>query len=187
MADVGRGVALAADGTVIVVGSGPLSLGTKEPLSTGGGAFLVRLNPDKSPPSFTRQSVTNGANFVSGLVAPGGIASIFCTDLTGVAGVQRAIGFPLPTDLAGVTVKINGVAAPLFSVSGNDTAQQINLQVPFEAFSANDVYEVEVSQGSISAWVNGLHTRSTPPGLFKQDGVYGVIQHASDYSTVTPA
>lgn len=185
--DSGLAVTLGRDGTVVVAGEGPLSLGAKNPLSTGGAAFLVRLSPDGTPPYFTRQSITDGASFTSGLVAPGSVATIFCTDLTRISGIEKASGFPLPTQLAGIQVLINGIPAPLYSVSGSATQQQINLQVPFEASPDGDVFEVEVSQGGIRAWVDGLPIRSAAPGLFTIDGTYGVIQHSFDYSLVTPA
>ena len=184
--DSGLAIALNGSSEVVVVGSGPLSLGAKNALSTGGAAFVVRFNIDGTPPRFTRETITNGANFSSGLVLPGGIASIFCANLTGIAGTTQASGLPLPTELAGVKVFVNGIPAPLFSVSGDDNQQQINLQVPFEATSSrDDELEVEVNQNGLSAWVSGLPIKSTPPGLFTIGGTVGAIQHASDYSPVT--
>jgi uncharacterized protein (TIGR03437 family) len=84
-------------------------------------------------------------------------------------------------------VTVNGIPAPLFSVSGSATSQQVDLQVPFEAASAADAYEVEISQNGLSAWVEGLPTVTTPPGIFTLDGTYGAIQHASNYGLVTSA
>src|SRR5579872_961840 len=57
-------------------------------------------------------------------IAPGSIASLFGQNLA--ATTASASGFPLPTTLAGTSLTVNGVAAPLFFVSPD----QINFQVP---------------------------------------------------------
>ena len=44
---------------------------------------------------------------------------------------------------------------------------------------------VEISQNGLTAWVTQVQTQSTAPGIFTPDGVYGVVQHGSDYSLVT--
>ena len=45
----------------------------------------------------------------------------------------NALGFgPLPYSLGGVTMYINGVAVPLYSVSNFNGVQQINFQTPCE-------------------------------------------------------
>ena|SRR5579872_435355 len=57
-------------------------------------------------------------------IAPGSIASLFGQNLA--ATTASASGFPLPTTLAGTSLTVNGVAAPLFYVSPD----QINFQMP---------------------------------------------------------
>lgn len=69
--------------------------------------------------------VVNAADYSDG-IAPGGIISIFGTDLA--AATVSTSATPLPTAMAGVSVTINGLPAPLFYVSPT----QINAQVPFE-------------------------------------------------------
>jgi uncharacterized protein (TIGR03437 family) len=64
-------------------------------------------------------------------VAPGQIVALFGTDLVPGAGVGAANSLPLPRSLQGVTVYVNGVAAPLFFASDN----QINYQMPYSAAS----------------------------------------------------
>ncbi|MGH7751186.1 MAG: hypothetical protein ACREN5_00080, partial [Gemmatimonadales bacterium] len=71
--------------------------------------------------------VVNGASFspAPNPISPGLIASLFGTNLAPRVG--QASSVPLPTTLEGVSVTVNGVAAPLFFVSAN----QVNIQVPF--------------------------------------------------------
>ena len=185
--DTGMGIAVDPQGNTYVVGNGALNVAAASPLSNNGGAFVVKVSNAHTPPLLTRESVTNGASFVSGLVLPGGLATIFCANLTGIRGILRASSLPLPTELAGVTVKINGVPAPLLAVADVNGQQQINLQVPFEAASTADPLDVEVMQNGVSAWVTQVKTKTTPPGIFTVSDHYGTIQHGTDYSLVTPA
>ena len=69
--------------------------------------------------------VVNAANFQPP-VAPGALISIFGSNLA--TGQAEAHALPLPTNLLGTMVFINGIAAPLLYVSPS----QINAQVPYE-------------------------------------------------------
>ncbi len=172
--DAGTAIALDAQSNVYVGGMGMLGIAETNPLSSNGSAFVVKLGGSRVLPYFTRQSTTNGASFGSGLVRPGGAATIFCANLSGTTGVH---------------VKVNGVEAPIYAVVNTGQQQQINFQVPFEA-SAQDPPQrmnVEVSQNGASAFVTGIKVFTTAPGVFTTDGIYGAIQHGLDYGLVTPA
>lgn len=170
---------------VYVGGRGALYLTESNQLSSGGSAFLVKLGGTRTPPYFTRESITNGASFSSGLSLPGGVASIFCTNLTGIPALVAASGAPLPMELGGVSVLIDGHPAPLYSVSDSGGVQQINIQVPFETIA--NINAVEVRRDGISASVLGVKNFTSAGGLFTVDGVNGAIQHGTDYSLVTAA
>lgn len=77
-------------------------------------------------PELTREGVVNGANLNSARVAPGSLITLFGENLAG--DVEQAMEFPLPTNLAGTQVILNGVQAPLLYVSEG----QINALVPYE-------------------------------------------------------
>ncbi len=76
-------------------------------------------------PSIT--AVVDAASYHPTLGLPGAIATIYGTSLA--ASTASASSFPLPRQLAGVTVTWYGVATPLFYVSPT----QINFQVPTAA------------------------------------------------------
>jgi uncharacterized protein (TIGR03437 family) len=69
--------------------------------------------------------VSNGASYTQA-IAPGGILSIFGTQLA--PATASAQGVPLPTMLAGTTVTLNGVSASLYFASPG----QLNIQIPYE-------------------------------------------------------
>ena len=74
-------------------------------------------------PTQAQQFSVNAADYSLNL-APGALASAFGTDLA--AATEPAKGLPLPTELAGTRVLVNGKAALLLYVSPS----QINYQVP---------------------------------------------------------
>jgi len=160
------GLALAVDAqsNIYVGGRGAVVPPTTSFPAAEGHAFLVKLGPGSRPPMFTRQSITNAANFSTGLPLPGGAASVFVGDLAGTSNV---------------TVKVDGVLAPLYVV----TPGQINFQVPFDI--APPLSSVEIAQGDAVASVRGLKSLLTAPAIFTSDGVHGAIQHGLDYRLVT--
>lgn len=68
-------------------------------------------------------AVTNAASFAVDNLAPGSIGVLFGSDLA--PGTAQATGSGWPTQLAGVSVYVDGTAAPIYFVSPG----QINFQV----------------------------------------------------------
>jgi hypothetical protein len=94
---------------------------------------VLKIAPQGAGLQFGANSIVNAASFHPGLPSPGGLASLFVTGLN-VTGVQTASGYPLPIELAGVTILVQGVPAPILAVAGapDGSYQQINFQVPFD-------------------------------------------------------
>jgi uncharacterized protein (TIGR03437 family) len=127
--------------------------------------------------------VTSGASFQPGIPPALSVGTIFCTGVT-VTGVVAAASTPLQTVLAGVTVTVGGVAAPLFAVADVGGYQQINFQVPVYTGAAQVVVSQNGSQGSATA----TNDPDAPGDFFQIGGTQlGVFQHGSDYSLVTPS
>jgi uncharacterized protein (TIGR03437 family) len=143
---------------------------------------VVRIAPQGSPLQFTANGLTSGASFLPGLSAPGGLASLFLYGLN-VSGTTLGTGNPLPTELDGVSIFVDGFPAPLLAVANIPVSnplgmQQINFQVPFEAQSNL----VEVRYQGLSTYVL---PQLVAPGIFTLPDGSGAIQHAADYSLVT--
>lgn len=98
-------------------------------------------------------AVTDAASFAAGLPANGSLATVFCTGLTGITRVVVADGVPLPLQLSGVSVRVDGVPAPMLAVAAVDGYQQINVQVPWERGSSTTP-SIEVAQDP--RWTSGL-------------------------------
>ena len=106
----------------------------------------------------TTLAASNAAGGATGGAAPGSIVSIYGSGLAN--GTQSAAGLPLPSTLAGASIDIAGLAAPLYFAS----PAQINAQVPFEAAPGAARLTVSVD-GQMVATTN-LSIQPTAPGIF---------------------
>ena len=123
----------------------------------------------------------NAATNAAGPIAPGSGVAIYGSGFTDKT--LSAPGEPLPTTLAGVSVYVNGFAAPLLFVSPN----QVNIQVPWELGlgDGNSPFTVSVDgppikgtrpNSPVSATFS--NTVSAPVSLYAP-GVYVVLQGTS--------
>ena len=114
-----------------------------------------------SRPAISAGGVVNGASFAPSPVpvSPGSIISIFGVNLAPSTALASAV--PLPTELAGASVRINGIPAPLFFVSSG----QINAQLPFE-----------VPTGAATAIVRHAAGESAPETFNVATAAVGIFQ-----------
>lgn len=125
------------------------------------------INPDgvrTAPRSFTRPgtakslAAVSAANFSADSLAPDAIAAAFGTNLATTTLI--ATSTPLPTELAGTRVRVNGVPASLFFVAPG----QINFLVPAGLQTGSAVIEIVAADGAISRGTVTL--ASAAPSLF---------------------
>jgi len=106
-------------------------------------------------------TVVNGASFRSEQpVAPGSFATIKGS-FTGVP-LTFSSGYPLPKTLAGVSIQVDGIDAPIFAVSD----QQINFLIPFGATIGVRPIQVKAPSGNLTGTVRVV---SAAPGIFPYD------------------
>jgi uncharacterized protein (TIGR03437 family) len=137
------------------------------------------------------QTVVNAASFQTGVPAGGSLASIFVSGLSGTPGLITAPSpSPVASKLAGVQVFINGELAPILAVyippPGQNAYAQINIQVPIERNVSPDTGKLAVFQDPNQSDMLTPLPLPTWGGFFSDQNGFGVAQHASDYSTVTP-
>lgn len=118
-------------------------------------------------------AVVNAAGYGTA-IATGSLATIFGSNLAGETAAAGA--FPLPHELAGTRVEIDGVPALLYYVSPT----QINFVAPATGGQSLAVVRGETASAaarpSIGFWA---------PGLFTLDGGAAAAEHA-DGSVITP-
>jgi len=121
---------------------------------------ILRLAAD--PAAAAVNSVVSAASFAPG-IAPGGIATAFLNAIPGVSGIVAADRLPLPTELSGVSVRVNGIPAPLFAVANSGVGAQVNFLVP-----------ATTPAGDTTFTINGAETRTAvsvaAPAVFTFDG-----------------
>jgi len=157
-----RSVAVSSNGTVYIA-------------DTGNHVIRV-LNP--TFPAIS--GVGNAATFLSP-ISPGALATIVGTGF-GTSTFTPDAGFALPTSTPGlVSVKVNGVASPLYYVSPG----QINFQVPWATPTTGTVNVAVLVNGG-SGNVAPVAVGTAAPGLF-YDPVSGaaIVQNTPDYSLNT--
>jgi len=115
--------------------------------------------------------------------APGQILAVFGAGVSSGASLSLARSVPLPTELQNVSVRVNGLLAPLFFVSANATgAFQINYQLPYEALPGEAL--VEVMDDSTPVASEFLVVSEAGPGIFTRssDGRGQAIVLNQDFS-----
>lgn len=193
--DSATGVAVDPEGSAYVIGqkdSGIFLRVGSAPSEWNGGIMVAKIRPDGGdPPQFSGDSIVNAASQDSsrmGGICRGAITTIYGKGLTNVEGVVQADTVPLPTELAGTSVMVggfseplpgSGVPAPLLSVSTVNGLEQINLIMPWGGW-------VAVSNRGRTGYTLANGARCNPE-IFKVDGTRGLIQHAKDYSLVSPS
>ena len=110
------------------------------------------------PPRISEGGVTEAAQFMQ-MVAPGSIATVFGVNFAG--GIFEADSIPLPLELGGVRVEVNGVPAPLYFVSGG----QINFQIPFETQPGQA--SVVVFRDGVASEPETVDVKAYVPAAFK--------------------
>jgi uncharacterized protein (TIGR03437 family) len=136
---------------------------TAVPLST---AVTLRFSLTNTPPRLVSNSVVNGASFQSGPVAPGEIVSVFGA---GVGPAQLAVAAPgadgrYGTELAGVRVLFNGVAAPVLYTRFD----QVGAVIPYTLAGA-DSAQVEVEFAGTTSNTTNVPVAEASPGVFSLD------------------
>lgn len=103
-------------------------------------------------------------------VAPHGLVSAYGTGLSGQA--VAAVAFPLPLELGGVRVLINGRAVPLLFVSSG----QINFQLP--ANTAIGTAMIAVEKSGVAGPETPFWISEAAPVLFRTGGRAIAVNHA---------
>ncbi len=127
----------------------------------------------------------NAASFENG-ISPGGLATIFGSDLTSVSGVVVAPRLPLPTILADVSVLVDGVPAPIYSIAFANGEDQISIQVPYDTRTGPGAVLVEVFDGRDRTASIVADSFTEDPGIFAYQDNYALAVHASDGALVGP-
>ncbi len=174
--DSGNAISATCAGGLVVAGTTastnfPATAGAVFTSYSGAGsdAFVAQISPGGGTPTITDGGVVNAAAPAPGPVAPGSQISIFGSGMAQAAVLNTAVSWP--TSLAGATVTINGLPAPiLFSSAG-----QINAQVPYE-----------VAPGPATATVTTAFCTSPPVSFTVVPAAPYIYPFADNFAIVNP-
>lgn len=173
--------------TIVTAGpaAGPVTV-----TATASGGFSTSFSLTVNPPGPTNFSYFNGASNQPNAISPGSIVTITAQGLLS-ANIQGSVSGnefgPMPFQLAGVTVTIGGIPAPLFNVANVNGQQSVTLQIPYEVAAGTVPIKIAVAGGgSNSAFVT---VNAVSPGFFstvQSDGVTRAIAIRPNGTVVTP-
>jgi uncharacterized protein (TIGR03437 family) len=130
----------------VAMGAAPVMISSAGQTSQAGVTIMVS-GATGSTPQITAGGVVNAADYVA-KVSRGSLAFAFGTNLASQAGQAQTL--PLPMSLAGVSITVGGVPAPVFIV--NNTF--IEFQIPYEVSLGASVPVVVTTNGAPSNAVN---------------------------------
>jgi len=153
-----------------------LQVGMHAPAFSGSGVYLNPIG------------VANAASYqpITASLAPGEDIALFGTGLAAApASVQG--GNVFPTSLGGVSVTIDGIACPLYSVSPT----QINAVVPYAvASNQTALANIQVTNNGVQSNVVQMYLTDSAPGSFSQNqngiGLAAAL-HGATNQLITPA
>jgi uncharacterized protein (TIGR03437 family) len=146
-------------------------------------AVALKVGPaiqgDRAP-TLTTSGMVSSANFSARAMAPGGLFTIFGSNLA--TTTLQASGSPLPTNLGGTEVVVNGRLAPLLFVSPN----QINAQFPVDAEFGRGGVIVRTGLGQTLTIF--MESTEAAPQVFTDSGrVIALNQDGTMNSVINPA
>jgi uncharacterized protein (TIGR03437 family) len=162
-------------------------------LLSGGGSYYnlvlgVKVQPVSATGVFlSPYGVVNAATNApfTAQISPGEVITLYGSGLA-PAGTVASSSAPFPNSLAGVSVTVNGTAAPVYSV----TPTQINAVVPYSLDpNATSLATIQVSNNNTLSNSVSTYLGFTSPGIFTVPvgGLgNGAILHA-DYTLVSTA
>ncbi|HEY2844060.1 MAG TPA: Ig-like domain-containing protein [Bryobacteraceae bacterium] len=142
-------------------------------------------------PQVTANSFVNSASQAVGLT-PCGLITVTGSGLApSVSGIFSGVSpfGPLAYSVAGVSITVNNIAAPIQAVANQNGAQQVNFQAPCELTAGNATVVITVN-GATSTTQN-VPVFAVQPGIFTYAGPnnkpYGAVIREADGSYVTPS
>ncbi|MDA1235294.1 MAG: hypothetical protein O3A53_10875 [Acidobacteria bacterium] len=166
------GIQAAVDGLAAGLYEGTVTINSNAANSPHVVRVALHLATRSGPISFYRGAV-NGANFETYRpLSPGVIASAFGMQMSDAAAGAPSV--PLPKEMEGTKVLIDGIEAPLFFVSYG----QVNFQVPYEVAAGERTLSV-IRDGQAGNEIS-IQVAPLSAGIFRLGiGEYGAVRNAT--------
>ncbi len=151
-------------------------------VADAGSATIYRVIGAQAP-RILNNGVVNAASFAPGISA-GSLASVFAAGVLDNPGLVQASQIPLGTSLNGVSVLVNGVAAPVYGLGNANGQEVVNFQVPFSVAGTTSASVVVSRSGQASTAVTAP-VKDAQPAIYTSDGTQAIVVHTADNTLVT--
>ena len=148
----------------------------------GGNGRIYHIEGSLAP-RFSAAGVVNAASFAPGL-APGSLATLFAAGVLDSQGIVGTNQIPLPTSLQGISITVDGVAAPIRLLANVNGQEQVNFQVPFE-ITGKPTASVFVTRNGAASAAASVPVVELQPAAYTSDGTQALVVHNADYTLVT--
>ncbi len=153
-------------------------------VANAGNGTIHRIEGSLAP-RYGADAVVNAASFAPG-VSPGSLATVFAAGIKDDPGIALATSIPIATALEGVSVTVNGVAAPIHGIASVNGVEQVNFQVPFET-AGSATASVVVARGNAAGAAVTVPVLEIQPAVFSDGAGNAIAVHNADYSLATAA
>ena len=150
------------------IGGGP----NNDPIESHG-----LLGSIQAAPAFVTTGVLNDASLVAGPIAPNTWIALRGAGMSPTSGTWTVTGSTLPTTLNGVTVKVNGEAAPISAV----TNTQLTFLVPTDITPGGNAQIQTTNNGLTSATVS-VPVAALAPAFFIEGTANGISYVAAEHA-----
>lgn len=135
------------------------------------------LGSIQAAPSFLTTGVLNGASLVAGPIAPNTWIALKGAGMSATSGTWTVTGSTLPTTLNGVTVTVNGEAAPLSSV----TSTQLTFLVPTD-ISPGTTAQIQTTNNGLTSAAVSVPVDALAPAFFIEGTANGNMYIAAEHA-----
>jgi uncharacterized protein (TIGR03437 family) len=130
-------------------------------------------------------TATPAPSFLITGLTPGALTTITGRNLSvNLSGVVTASELPLPTQLSGVSVTIEGTAAPVISVANAADQEQLQIQTPYE-IAGKETVQIIVNNGRTASSPVSVPVRASTPSIVTLDGIFASAVR-TDGTPITP-
>jgi uncharacterized protein (TIGR03437 family) len=143
---------------------------------------VFRILPTTQP-SFSARGVVSASSFTQP-ITPGGLTTIFTTNVLSSNTSLVAASLPLPRSLGGIELRVNNVAVPLLAIVRNGDSEQINFQMPWE-FQPGSTARIEIVTPTARSAAVDVPLSAIAPGIFAINATDALLIDGATFSLVT--
>jgi uncharacterized protein (TIGR03437 family) len=118
-------------------------------------------------------------------MVPGSLATVFVAGVMDTEGAVTATTLPLVNSMNGVSVTVDGISAPIYSIANQNGVEVVNFQVPWELIGRPQAQVVVLRNGQSSTPI-AVSVWPQQAGVYAMNTNQAIVVHNTGYTLVTP-